>query len=297
MPAVPRKPSIETGRSGIDWKHGFRLLPGNRAKARLGVIQTIKQLITGTAAATAVLLGYMAANAKHATIRRHDAVVSACREGSGPTLFFISDIHRRRVTKTLIREAGGPFDAVIIGGDLAEGGVPAERIRENVRRLSGLGPVYYVWGNNDREAGEELIRDSIASVGGSVLDNSSARLPGTGPRWMLVGTDDTSSYNVDIAKAFDGISGEDAVVFVSHSPTVFRMLGVDREPAVRIAGHTHGGQIRLGKFGMLEKGAYEADNGKVKLISNGYGTTLLPLRLGAPAECHIIRLRAEKERK
>ncbi|MET3575117.1 metallophosphoesterase [Bhargavaea ullalensis] len=260
------------------------------------MIQTYRELLLGAAAASAALLGYMAASAKHATIRRHDAVVSGSGDGEGPALFFISDIHRRRVTDSLIRGAGGPFDAVIIGGDLAEGGVPAGRIRDNVKKLAGLGPVYYVWGNNDREAGEEVIRDSILAAGGKILDNESVRLAGKGQRWMLVGTDDTSSYNVDIAKAFDGIRADDAVIFVSHSPTVFDMLGDGYDPAVRIAGHTHGGQIRLGRFGMLEKGSFQSDNGKVKLVSNGYGTSLLPLRLGAPAEVHVIRLRAEKER-
>ncbi|WP_159438406.1 metallophosphoesterase [Edaphobacillus lindanitolerans] len=261
------------------------------------MIETIRKLLTGGAATLAALLGYMAFSAKHATIRRHEAVIGGSREGGGPTLFFISDIHRRRVSEALIREAGGPFDAVIIGGDLAEGGVPSRRIRHNVKKLARLGPVFYIWGNNDREAGEQVIRDSIRAAGGKVLDNESVRLPGWGPRWMLVGTDDTTSMNVDVQKAYRGITDEDAVIFVSHSPTVFRMLGEERVPAVRIAGHTHGGQIRLGRFGMLEKGAFRSDNGKVELISNGYGTTLVPLRLGAPAECHIIRLRAEKERK
>ncbi|WP_213423194.1 metallophosphoesterase [Bhargavaea massiliensis] len=246
-----------------------------------------------TAAAGSVLVA-MYANAKLAVRREHKAVIRAERDGNGPDIFFISDIHRRRVSRKLIQEAGGPFDAVVIGGDLAEGGVPESRIRRNIRRLSALGPLYYVWGNNDREVGEGLIRSAIADSGGTVLDNESAELMAGPVRWMLVGTDDTTSFNVDVDRAFRNVRQGDVVIFVSHSPTVFDMLG-HRDPEVRMAGHTHGGQIRLGRFGMLEKGRFRSDNGKVVLVSNGYGTSLVPLRLGAPAEYHVIRLRAQKK--
>lgn len=246
------------------------------------------------AAMAGAVLAPMYASAKWAALRKHEAIIHADKEGAGPTLFFISDIHRRRVSRKLVRHAGGPFDAVIIGGDLAEGGVPESRIRNNIRRLSALGPIYYVWGNNDREVGEALIRSAVSEAGGVVLDNESAELIAGSVRWMIVGTDDTSSYNVDVEKAFRGVQQGDAVVFISHSPKVFEMLG-SRNPEVRMAGHTHGGQIRLGRFGMLEKGRFRSDNGQVELVSNGYGTSLVPLRLGAPAECHIIRLRAEKK--
>ena len=57
-----------------------------------------------------------------------------------------------------------------------------------------------------------------------------------------------------------------------------------------LAGHTHGGQIRIGKLGLLEKGSFHTNSNQAKLISNGYGTSTVPLRLGAPAECHVITI-------
>ncbi|MCW1928211.1 metallophosphoesterase [Bhargavaea beijingensis] len=250
--------------------------------------------VAAVLAAAGAGLAMMYANAKLAMLREHEAAICAEQDGSGPDIFFISDIHRRRVSRELIRKAGGPFDAVIIGGDLAERGVPESRIRRNIMRLAALGPLYYVWGNNDREVGEALIRSAISDAGGTVLDNESAVLMAGPVRWVLVGTDDTSSFNVDVDQAFRNVRRGDAVIFISHSPSVFEMLG-QKDPEVRMAGHTHGGQIRLGRFGMLEKGRFRSDNGKVELVSNGYGTSLVPLRLGAPAESHIIRLRAKKK--
>lgn len=58
-----------------------------------------------------------------------------------------------------------------------------------------------------------------------------------------------------------------------------------------LSGHTHGGQIRLLGLGLKEKGSMrEIKDDMYMLISNGYGTTGLPLRLSAPAQTHIITL-------
>ena len=66
-------------------------------------------------------------------------------------MFFISDIHRRIVSESIIEEVSGKVDVVIIGGDLLEKGVPMERVKENIKKLKKLGPILFVWGNNDYE--------------------------------------------------------------------------------------------------------------------------------------------------
>ena len=66
-------------------------------------------------------------------------------------LFFISDIHRRSISESIIEEVKGKVDVVIIGGDLLEKGVPIDRVKENILKLKTLGPVLFVWGNNDYE--------------------------------------------------------------------------------------------------------------------------------------------------
>lgn len=75
---------------------------------------------------------------------------------------------------------------------------------------------------------------------------------------------------------------------VTHTPSLFRKVEQVYHPRLMLAGHTHGGQIRLGKWGLQEKGVFRLDGGRAKLISNGYGTSTLPLRLGAAPECHVI---------
>ena len=50
------------------------------------------------------------------------------------------------------------IDIVIIGGDLARKRCTLTRIAENIGKLAQLGPLFYVWGNNDREVGEQEMR-------------------------------------------------------------------------------------------------------------------------------------------
>jgi predicted MPP superfamily phosphohydrolase len=209
--------------------------------------------------------------------------------GKKLSVFFISDIHRRKIDDKLIAKVqfGHTIDVVIIGGDLAERGVPLTRIAENIRMLAQLGPLFYIWGNNDREAGEQEIRDIIIRHGGKILDNENVDIPGH-PHWGIAGTDDPTNGNVDIESTFRRINQYENVIVVTHTPSLFREVEQVYQPRLMLAGHTHGGQIRVGKYGLQDKGTFHIENGRAKLISNGYGTSTLPLRLGAAPESHVI---------
>lgn len=205
-------------------------------------------------------------------------------------LFFISDIHRRKISNRLVEKVGSGIDAVIIGGDLAERGVPLVQIKENIKQLAKIGPLVYVWGNNDREVGEHHIRNYIKKENGILLENEATCLQNQQERLWIVGIDDVSSGRADIAKSFADVPDQETVVFVSHTPFVFNKVIRRFKPAVLLAGHTHGGQIRLGKWGYYQRGSLKKEQGAVTLVSNGFGTTLLPLRFGAPAECHVLSI-------
>lgn len=251
----------------------------------------VNVLLTGAG----VLLASMVWSAHRVTVKRQH--VSVAPDGDEElTIFFISDIHRRRIPGRLlqkVRRSGKPVDLVIIGGDLAEKGVPEERVQRNVKRLAGLGPIYYVWGNNDREIGEERIRAILAGTGGKVLDNESVRLSGH-PDWIISGADDPSSGNANITKtaSFTGVYEHQLIAV--HNPSSFRKFLDIASPSLLVGGHTHGGQIRFGPFGMQPKGELKTFGSHAELISNGFGTTLVPLRFGAPPETHLITVKYKK---
>lgn len=223
---------------------------------------------------------------------RHQDIELRNYDGKTPfNVFFISDIHRRKITKRLLEKVNTDIHAVIIGGDLAERGVPLSRVKENIKALAKIGPIYYVWGNNDREVGAQHIRTFIQNFGGIILENEAICIKNPQQQVWIIGLEDVSSGRADIQKSFANVPENEPVIFVSHTPFVFDKVKDLFYSDVLLAGHTHGGQIRLGKWGYYQKGALKNGPNEVTLISNGYGTTFLPLRLGAPAECHILSIK------
>ncbi len=247
-------------------------------------------LITFIATAVFVPL-LMLKKAFEINVRHHQIELSNLPNQNPFRVFFISDIHRRKISNHLINQIGTGIEAVIIGGDLAERGVSLKKVEENINRLAKIGPLYYVWGNNDREVGEEHIRQYILNVGGIILENEAICVNNQGEPIWIVGIDDVSSGRADIPKSFAFVPENDTIIFVSHTPFVFNNVKEHFNPNLLLAGHTHGGQIRLGKWGYYQKGSLRYGQKDVTLISNGFGTTLIPMRLGAPAECHVLTLK------
>lgn len=205
-------------------------------------------------------------------------------------LFFISDIHARTVSEKMLKSLNQTFDAVIIGGDLADERTKDDVLEKNIQLLTGLGRCFFVWGNNDTEVGEEKLLHYFEQYGVTVLSNDAVRLVHDKDIIAVSAIADTSTRQYDIDCAFAKIQQGDHVVFVSHNPAVFARVRQQYRADLMLGGHLHGGQIRVGPFGIHPHGSYKERDGCMTLVSNGYGTTLLPLRLFAKPQCHVIDL-------
>ncbi|EMT47348.1 metallophosphoesterase [Anoxybacillus flavithermus] len=210
-------------------------------------------------------------------------------------IFFISDIHRRRVSETFIDSLKGKVDLVIIGGDLTEKGVPFSRVKRNIELFKQLGPVYFVWGNNDYEVDYHELDALLLENGVKILDNTAVIFESEqGDRVALLGVDDMNQERERLDLALEDAGDVNFRIVVSHDPRIIQKIAPEHHIALVLSGHTHGGQIRFGPFGLYEKGRLQNVNGTMLLVSNGYGTTTLPLRLGARAETHVIELKHKK---
>ena len=205
-------------------------------------------------------------------------------------IFFISDIHKKKLTSGMINHLKKETDLVIIGGDLREGGVPLQQAEQNVRLLKELGPVYFVWGNNDYEGNYHDLDAMLLDLGITILDNAAARLESEAgePLWLL-GVDDLSLERADLRLSL-GDAGTGFKILVTHNPLVSEQVPEGSDIRLILAGHTHGGQIRIFGFGPYKHGGVERSGAAYLLTSNGHGTTSLPLRLGALPETHLITL-------
>lgn len=239
-----------------------------------------------TGLAAAALLLFMFRNANSAKEKRQIIPLETANGFSPFRMIFIADIHRKKLPDDFITL---PVDVIVIGGDLTERGVPMKRTAENLRILAVAAPVYFVWGNHDEEAGERNLRKLLNHFQVKILDNESVELFGN-PHLKLVGVDFFSDREEKLEKAFSKVQAGDTVLFVTHTPAVFKYFRGEKGLGFMMAGHTHGGQIRFGRIGLYKKGALKKSASGYELVTNGYGTTSLPLRLGAEAQYHILEI-------
>jgi predicted MPP superfamily phosphohydrolase len=206
------------------------------------------------------------------------------------TIFFISDIHRRKISEKIISKAIGA-DMVIIGGDLTENKVPWKRVRNNIEKLSRIGPIYFIWGNNDYEVDTRQLKVLLLRHDATILANTAREMRLQNDEQIyLLGVDDLAKERDRLHDALSGVKRDSFKILVSHNPEIMEKILPEYRIDLVLSGHTHGGQIRIFNFGPYEKGGIKRKGNTVLFVSNGYGTTLLPLRLGAKAETHLITI-------
>ncbi|MDF9448516.1 metallophosphoesterase [Bacillus toyonensis] len=206
-------------------------------------------------------------------------------------MFFISDIHRRVVSDSLIERIKGKVDFVIIGGDLAEKGVPLSKISANIQKLRAIAPVYFVWGNNDYEIEYHELDALLLENNVKVLDNTRVVFESElGEKICLLGVDDVGLERDRLDLALADCKEEGFRILISHNPDIIKKMSGKEQISLVLSGHTHGGQIRLFPSEKYLKGGVYNHSNTTLFVSNGYGTTLIPLRFRAPAQTHIITL-------
>ncbi|WP_335869854.1 metallophosphoesterase [Bacillus sp. 2205SS5-2] len=206
-------------------------------------------------------------------------------------LFFISDIHRRKIPRELIKNLNSKVDWIVLGGDITESGVPLTRVAENIRTLKTIGPLLFVWGNNDYKANNQEVEKLLRQEDVFILKNQSLRVPLKNGYINFIGVDDLQMGQLDLEKALQKIHPHECNVLISHNPDIVENIHKNQGIDLILSGHTHGGQIRVFSWGLYKVGRVHRLKQTTLLVSNGYGTRHLPLRLGAKSETHIISLK------
>lgn len=211
------------------------------------------------------------------------------------SLFFISDIHRRKISPKLIDFVRNKADIVIIGGDLREGGVPLKRVTANIEKLKEIGPIYFVWGNNDYEQNEQELLTMLERQKVTILNNKSTRLKMSEHlKITLIGIEDIGEKKANYELARKDATENDFRILISHNPLIVNKVKREHNIHLVLSGHTHGGQIRFFGIGPYEHGGITKTGKSLFLTSNGYGTSTIPFRLGAKPETHLLTLQNGK---
>jgi predicted MPP superfamily phosphohydrolase len=118
-------------------------------------------------------------------------------------------------------------------------------------------------------------------------------------RVAVAGIDDLRSGFPDLETALRGLDPSLPTLLLSHRPEVFPEAA-DRGIPLTLSGHYHGGQVKVSlpagpvSFPHLRtpypEGLYRIGRSRL-YVSRGIGTTFTPVRLNAPAEITLLRLR------
>lgn len=241
-----------------------------------------------------LLIVYMVYVAHHDTINNYTIYDERLPSSfNNFQIFFISDIHRRVINERTLQLITDEIDIVIIGGDLTEKRVPLERTKANIKKLKRWNvPLYFVWGNNDYEALSENIDMLLVKENVTILTNTNEDIKRGNSTISLLGLDCCIYREARLDFALQNAKG-DYFILLTHAPIAFFDLESSDQDKIHtvLSGHTHGGQIRIFGFGPYERGGYKRYRDTNTFISEGYGYSKLPFRLGTKAECHVLTIK------
>jgi predicted MPP superfamily phosphohydrolase len=178
---------------------------------------------------------------------------------------------------------------------------------ELARLQAPLG-VWAILGNHDWWHDLAGVRRALSGVRIPLLENQAVLLGETSQRFWLAGLGDQLAIPLgegrfrgidDLPGTLAQIKTDDPVLLLAHEPDIFPE--VPSGVALTLAGHTHGGQIRVpfvwqhyvpSQYGARFAYGHVIEDNRHLIVSGGLGTSIVPARFGVPPEIVHITLGA-----
>ena len=267
-------------------------------------------------AASAVAARALVVEPRRIAVRRLDLELPRWpRALDGLRVALVSDLHAGgphvgvdRVERVVRVTQRTRPDLVALLGDYVDpevafgGEVAPEAVASRLGRLRAPLGVVAVLGNHDWSTDGPRVAGALQDAGIRVLENEAIRLGRTPAELWLAGVADATRRIPDIGRALAAVPDDAALLMLSHDPDVFPR--VPASVALTLSGHTHGGQINVpvvrgrwtpSRFGERYAEGHVVEDGRHLFVSRGIGSSRLPVRLGAPPEIVVLRLRGYAE--
>lgn len=229
---------------------------------------------------------------KHLRIPRLDAALD------GFTIAHLSDLHytgkiSRAYFEEVVRRANAfEADLIAITGDLLDKSDLVEWLPHTLGRLRAPLGVYCVLGNHDRRVDVDRLRSMLAELGFHTLGGKTVTIEHRGTQIFLAGNELPWFQPAAEVPLASTLAGDAPLrILLSHSPDQIAWAR-QRHFDLMLAGHTHGGQIRLPGIGPLispsfygvryASGTFELPPTVMHVSQGISGKT--PLRYGCPPE-------------
>jgi predicted MPP superfamily phosphohydrolase len=244
---------------------------------------------------------------EHVLLSRHDVPVPGLPRGlEGLRIAQITDVHfpgniaaAEAAVAHLERERP---EIVVLTGDMLEHRSALPQVTAFARHARGSIATVATLGNWEYYSEAIPRLPALYSEAGiELLVNARREVPVGDTSIVLVGLDDPVMGRPDIYRARAGLASGGVEVWLVHAPGIVshRLQHDEASPAFLLAGHTHGGQVRLPFVpavtptgsGRFVAGWYR-DTFAPLYVSRGVGTTTIPVRFRCPPELPIFTLRA-----
>jgi predicted MPP superfamily phosphohydrolase len=142
------------------------------------------------------------------------------------------------------------------------------------------------------------VRRDIERAGVRVVEDAAERIQTrAGPVW-IAGVSDVWTGHPDLRAALAAVRDESTpVILLTHNPDIFPL--VPARVALTLAGHTHGGQVRIpfigrpvvpSRFGQRFAAGQVVEGGRHLYVATGVGTSILPVRFRVPPSVVILTI-------
>ncbi len=237
------------------------------------------------------------------------------------TITVIADLHAggpnmglARVTEVVEAANALKSDLVLLLGDyFATHRFVTEQVHHaawagELKRLRSRLGTFAIFGNHDWWYDIQGTRQALGAVGIPVLENDALLLGEKGEQFWLAGIGDQVAYRLghgrfrgvdDLPGTLAKVTTGDPVILMVHEPDIF--TEVPDRVALTLAGHTHGGQIRIpflwpslvpSSYGARFAYGHIVEAGRNMIVSGGLGTSIVPARIGVPPEILRVQLGA-----
>lgn len=239
--------------------------------------------------------------------------------GQKLTISVIADLHAggpnmglERISHIVETSNGLRPDIVLLLGDFVATHkfvtkpIPAPVWAAELSRLKAPLGVHAILGNHDWWFHQADIRLALERVGIPVMENDAVLLGEPGARFWLAGIGDQLAIPLgqgrfrgadDLPATLARIGSDEPVILMVHEPDIFTK--VPDRVSLTLAGHTHGGQIRVpfiwptfvpSQYGARFAYGHIVEGGRDLIVSGGLGTSVVPMRIGVPPEIVHIEL-------
>ncbi|MEO7113755.1 MAG: metallophosphoesterase [Polyangiaceae bacterium] len=192
-------------------------------------------------------------------------------------------------------------DIAVVTGDMVTSGVDFHSdIADGLGALTARSGVYVSMGNHDYFGEGEPLIGELRARGIRVLRNEGETIERAGASLYLAAIDDTWTRRDDLERALEGRPEGMSTVLLAHDPERFPKAA-DRDVALTLSGHTHGGQIAMPFFWRWISLAHLSHHYVIDLykqgrswlyVHPGLGTTGPPIRFGIAPAVVLLTLRA-----